>query len=56
MSDEITEFQIKVIPDMHCDDEFATYIRKYPRGIFNIRIDDWSIWVPHEYPYFKKWH
>lgn len=46
----------KVFADMHCDDKFAIYIRKYPRGVFNIKVSDWSIWVPSEFPYFKKWH
>lgn len=45
----------KVIADMHCDDKFAAYIRKYPRGIFSIKISDWSIWKPGDFPYFKKW-
>jgi hypothetical protein len=45
----------KVVADIHCDDKFAAYIRKCPRGIFNIKIDDWSIWIPEVYPYFKKW-
>lgn len=46
----------KVVADIYCDDEFAVYVRKYPRGVFNIKIDDWSIWVPllSEFPYFKK--
>lgn len=45
----------KVVADPHCDDKFAAYIRKYPRGIFNIKVDDWSIWKPDEFPYFIKW-
>lgn len=44
----------KVIADIYCDDKFATYIRKYPRGVFNIKVDDWSVWVPSEFPYFEK--
>ena len=45
----------KVIADKHCNDIFITYVRKYPRGIFNIRVEDWSIWIPSEFPYFVKW-
>jgi hypothetical protein len=45
----------KFVVDIHCEDEFAAYIRKYPRGIFNIKVEDWSIWKPAEFPYFKKW-
>jgi hypothetical protein len=45
----------KVIADIHCDNTFAIYIRKYPKGIFNIRVSDWTIWKPFSFPYFKKW-
>jgi len=45
----------KVVFDSHCCDKFCTYIRKYPRGVFNIKVEDWSIWKPVEFPYFKKW-
>lgn len=45
----------KVVADIHCGDIFCTYIRKYPKGVFNIKVKDWSIWVPHEFPYFRRW-
>lgn len=44
-----------VIANSYCDDKFAYYIRKYPRGIFNIKVEDWSIWKPAQFPYFYKW-
>jgi hypothetical protein len=44
-----------VVADKHCDNKFAAYIRKYPRGIFNIKVDDWSIWKPAKFPYFIIW-
>lgn len=43
-----------VVPTQYCCEKFCTYIKKYPRGVFNIKIEDWSIWTPAEFPYFIK--
>lgn len=41
--------------DIHCDDKFCYYIRAGKRGIFAIRVVDWSIWKPGEFAILKKW-
>ncbi len=46
----------KVVADAYCDDDSIYYIRKYPNGIFKVKRSDLSIWVPYEFPYFRRWH
>lgn len=45
----------KVLPSMYCPNGEFVVMRKFPFGVFRVKIDDWSVWVPSEFPYFVRW-
>ena len=43
----------RVVYEVMCDDKNIFYTKKRG-GIFSIKVDDLSIWVPHIFPNFRK--
>lgn len=44
-----------VVSEIYAKNDQFIFARKYPKGVFMVKMNDWSVWLPAEFPYFRKY-